>query len=317
MMKFGIVGAGIICGMHTAAIEKNSDCKLTMVADLDFEKATEAAKPYGAKAFTDYKDFLSDENDKPDAVILNLPHFLHCEVSIFFMSHGIHVLVEKPMAMSVEECDKMIEASKKYNASLAIGHVQHYLTAHDKIKEIIKSGEFGKLTRVTEIRTADYFTNRPAWFLDKKLSGGGLVMNYFAHSLDKLYYITEAELEDVSANLSNYANDYSIEEGAQILAKFSNGVSASITYTGGKVPIEEETRYHFTNGAAMVRFNTLYLSKDGEWVAAELEPSRSFERQLAAFIDMINGKENIVCKPEQGRKIIAGIEKVYKSDVLR
>lgn len=318
MIKIGIVGAGIICGEHTRAIEKTDTCKLTMVADLDLDKAVKAAEPYGAKAFTDYKDFVKDENEKPDAVILNLPHFLHCDVSIFFMSHGVHVLVEKPMAMNVEECDRMIEASKKYNVKLAIGHVQQYIRALDAVKDIIKSGEYGRLTRITELRNTDYFSRRPAWFLDKKLSGGGIVMNYCAHTLDKLFYVTGADILEIHSSLSNYLNDCSIEEGAQIFAKLSGGVSASLTYCGGNVPDETETKFYFTNGAVMIKNNTqLYMMKDKNWELVELEPMLMFERQLEAFINLIEGRETVAITGEYGKKVIAVIEKVYASTVLR
>lgn len=318
MIKIGIVGAGIICGEHAQAISLNPDCTLTMVADLDIDKAIKVAEPFGAKAFTDYKDFLKDETDKPDAVILNLPHFLHCEVSVFFMSHGVHVLVEKPMAMNVEECDRMIEASKKYNVKLAIGHVQQYIRALDVIKDIIKNGEYGRLTRITELRNTDYFKNRPAWFLDKKLSGGGIVMNYCAHTLDKIFYTTGAEILEIHSSLSNYANDCSIEESAQILAKFTGGISAALTYCGGKVPEECETKFYFTNGAVMIKNNSqLYMMKGKKWEPVELEPALMFERQLEAFINLIEGRESIAITGEYGRKVIAGIEKIYKSGIER
>ncbi len=318
MIKIGIVGAGIICGEHARAISLNPDCTLTMVADLDIDKAVKFAEPHGAKAFTDYKDFVKDEKEKPDAVILNLPHFLHCEVSIFFMSNGIHVLVEKPMAMNVEECDRMIEASKKYNVKLAIGHVQQYIRALDVVKDIIKSGEYGRLTRITELRNTDYFTKRPAWFLDKKLSGGGIVMNYCAHTLDKIFYTTEADLEEVHSSLSNYLNDCSIEESAQIFAKLSGGISAALTYCGGKVPEECETKFYFTNGAIMIKNNTqLHIIKDKKWEHVELEPLYMFERQLSAFIDLIEGRDSIAITGEYGKKVIAGIEKIYESGIER
>lgn len=318
MVKIGIVGAGIIASEHAAAISKRNDCKLTMVADLDIERAKKTAEPQGAEYFTDYKDFLNGEAEKPDAVILNLPHFLHCEAAVYFMSHGVNVLVEKPMAMSVEECDRMITVAKEYNVKLAVGHVQQYTKAHSVIKSIVENGDFGRLTRITELRNIDYFTNRPAWFLDKKLSGGGIVMNYCAHTLDKIFYITSADIEEIHANLSNYANDFTVEEGAQIIARLSNGASVSVTYCGGKVPNEYETKFYFTNGAAMVKNGTvLYFHQNGEWEKVELEQESAFDRQLSAFIDLLDGKESIVTKAETGRKIIAAIEQIYSEGVMR
>lgn len=129
--------------------------------------------------FTDYRDIVKET--EAEAVILNLPHFLQCEVTEFFLDSGLHVLVEKPMANTVAECDRMIAAAKRSGKKLALGHLQRFVASNRRVKEIYESGELGKFCMFHEFRSTDYFVpTRPRWFLDKKLAGGGIVMNYGA-----------------------------------------------------------------------------------------------------------------------------------------
>ena len=114
MIRIGIVGAGGIAKSHAAAIADNPDCAIAFVADIDKDRAEKMAAEYNALAFTDYKDF---DCEGIDAVILNLPHYLHCEATVFFLEKGVHVLCEKPMANTTDECDRMIAAAKKSERS--------------------------------------------------------------------------------------------------------------------------------------------------------------------------------------------------------
>ena len=132
MLKFGIVGAGIIGVNHQRAIEKNENCELVAICDTVLERAINLAKENpNIQCFTDYKEMC--EKVQMDAVVLNLPHFLHREVSVYFLEKGINVLVEKPMAMTKDECDAMINSSKKSGAKLAVGHVQRYVSIQTTI----------------------------------------------------------------------------------------------------------------------------------------------------------------------------------------
>lgn len=317
MIRIGIVGAGGVANAHADAIEKNEHCTIAMVADIVTEKAQQLAQRCGAAVYTDYRDFCNGEHEKPDVVILNLPHYLHCEVAVYFLSNGVHVLVEKPMAMNVDECKQMIRAAEDNGVKLGIGHVQQYVNAHDRLKEIIASGEYGKLVRITELRDINYFDNRPGWFLDKNLSGGGIVMNYCAHTLDKIIYITGEEPEEVYAVLSNYSNDCSIEEGAQVLVKFSGGISASFSYSGGHVPAEYETKFYFADGAVMLRDSELFLYENGQWKSHGGNDVSIFDKQIAALVDWLEGRQTLIATPEHGMKIIECIERILDNEVLR
>lgn len=309
MFKIGIVGAGIIGKEHSDAILKNNDCTLVAVADIDEAKAKELAAEHNAQFFTDYKKMA--ESVKIDAVILNLPHYLHCEVSIYFLNRGINVLVEKPMAMSVAECDKMIAAAKISGSKLAVGHVQRYYSAHKEIKKIIESEKFGKLCMIREVRNVNYLPNRPGWFLKKELSGGGIVMNYGAHTLDKILYTTGLSVENVYSAVSNPLSEDDVEINAQVLFELSGGVSACVTYCGCHIPGEYNTEYYFTNGVVKVEGGrNLIVFEDGKFVnyggTAEL-----ISEQLKEFIKFLNNEESEIVLPDYGREIISVIEKIY------
>lgn len=310
MFKIAIVGAGIIGKSHASAIFKNPDCELIAVCDVDAAKAEEVANQYAADCYTDYK--VLAEEVKMDAVILNLPHFLHCEVAVYFLDRGINVLVEKPMANTTEECDRMIEAAKKSGAKLAVGHVQRYYSPVREAKEIIDSGKFGKLCMITEIRNVDYVTpGRPRWFLSKALAGGGILMNYGAHSLDRIMYATGCRVEKVYGITSNPVSDHDVDVDAQLLLKLTGGVSAVVTYCGNRVPGEYETSFYFTDGALKIKGGEeLWVSENKQFVKRSRVYSSLLEEQLKELVKLLKGEENEIVTPEYGRHVIEVLEQV-------
>ncbi len=312
MLRIGIVGAGAIGGSHKNAIMNNEKCSIAAICDVVKEKAQELAEGTDANVYTDYKEMQI--NEQLDGVILNLPHFLHKEITVYFLENRIPVLIEKPMANSVEECDAMIEASQKYNTPLGVGHVQRYFKCHKYLRDLIQRNELGKLCMITETRNINYFPNRPKWFLDKKLSGGGILMNYGAHTLDKLFYMTGFSVDTVCANGSNFLTEDSIEAAAQVLLRFSNGCSAALTYSGCHTPNQYETHMYFTDGAVKIEScRTLWISKGANPLEqVDLSDENDiFGDQLAEFIKMIEGKDNDLATPSYSREVIAVLEKAF------
>lgn len=308
MFKIAIVGAGGVGKAHANVISVNPDCILVAVCDLIEERADEIATKFGAQSFTDYKEMC--EKVPMDAVIINLPHFLHLEVSVYFMERGINVLVEKPMAMNVAECDEIIRVAKENKVKLAVGHVQKYYSAYREIKKIIEEGTLGKLCMMTETRNVDYVTGRPAWFLKKSLAGGGIVMNYGAHSFDKFFYTTGLDVKNIHSVISNPVSDDDVEVNAQIFAEFEGGVTAQITYCGCHIPGEYNISFYFTDGVAKVLdgWRLQILTQDG---VKDVESSADiFDRQIAELVKLLKGEETEIVTPEYGRKVIEVLEKI-------
>lgn len=313
MLRIAIVGTGIIGLSHINAIKSLDNCRLCALCDINEDVVKKLAEENGVPYFLNYKDIPGSV--ECDAVIINLPHGLHCESSIFFLENGIHVLVEKPMANTTEECDKMIEAANKAGKKIAVAHVQRYFDTNIILKNIVDSGELGKLAMISEQRSINYFLDsRPRWFLSKKAAGGGILMNYGAHALDKVQFITGSYVKEISGSAFNIKNDYDIEGNAQYFAKLENGITCVGTFSGYSA-VTYENYYYFTGGAVRLRGNnTIEMIKDGdkEWTSIPItSKGAELAREISEFVKYAQGEEANIPNGNYGRSIIAAIEKVY------
>ena len=314
MIKIAIVGTGAIATAHIRAISKLPQCELVALCDLNEARVKELSEGLGVPYFLNYKDLPTAV--EVDAVILNLPHGLHVSASVFFLETGVHVLVEKPMANTVEECDTMIATAEKTGKKLAIAHVQRFFGVNREVKKIIDSGVLGRLCMYTEQRSINYFLpTRPAWFTNKKMSGGGIVINYGAHAFDRLFYTTGASSATICANCANYANEREVEGHAQILATLDNGVSASITFSGYSTVVYD-IYYYFTGGALHLNGTDSIEMKrecEAEWTAIKPECNEDeFVLEIEEFCKYIQGEPSEIPDAAYGRYIIHAIENVYK-----
>ncbi len=312
MYNIGVVGAGAIASTHKKAILEQDQCRLAAVCDTVREKAETLAEGTDARVYDNYEAMQAAES--LDAVILNLPHFLHKQVSVYFLERGVSVLVEKPMAITTAECDAMIAAAEKSGAKLAVGHMQRYHRCYRILKDMIANDRFGTLCGIREVRNCSYFRNRPAWFLDKKLSGGGILMNFGAHTLDKVFYTTGLKVKKVAASGNNFLTEDSVEAMAQLLVTFEGGVSGTFCYCGCKVPYEYRTDFYFTNGAAQIRNGwELWVSEaGGEFTRIEgCNDVGMIEAQMPEFVKLLNGEANEMATPEYGREVIAVLEQAF------
>lgn len=312
MLKFGIIGVGRISLSHLAALMNNDCSKVQAVADIDKKKATDIAAQYEANAYNNYIEMVN--NEELDAVVINLPHYLHCECTVYCAEHGLHVLLEKPMAVCEEECKTMILAAEKNNIKLMIGHVQRYYAENIKAKEIIQSGELGEIAFIVENRNSRYFSEkRPRWFLQKQLSGGGAMMNFGAHSLDKIIWLTDSEIKHINGKTGTFEEKFDIEGHAQAFIELENGVTAVISYSGYNCIPTNETKICFSKGEMkLCTGKGLWISREGEYEEIKLQnDSKPFELQMNTFIDCILDNKEIPIPGIYGMKIIKAIESVY------
>ena len=279
------------------------------------ERVKSYADKLGIPYFLNYRDIPAAV--ECDAVILNLPHGIHAEAAIFFLEAGINVLVEKPMANTVAECDAMIAAAEKSGKKLAIAHPQRFSKANIFVKNIIDSGELGRICMYNEQRSINYFDEkRPAWFTNKKMAGGGIVMNYGAHAFDRIFSLTGARPTEVFAGCDNFKNDKDVEGHSQIFAKFDNGMTASVTFSGYNTVLYEIVIY-FSNGAIRIRgINVDVKRGDGKWETTEgLHDGQDFVRELDSFCKYVKGESSEIEIPDTafGRSVIEAIQKAYNA----
>jgi predicted dehydrogenase len=190
-VKLGIIGIGVMGSSHVRDVSSSDFTQLVAVCDIDKERADQAAALTNARAFYDYRDMLAQAD--LDGIIVATPHYDHTPISIDALQKGIHVLVEKPIAVHAKDALKMIaayEAAKTQKPDLVFSamFMQRTYGHWKKIKEMIDGGELGKLVRTTWLittwfRTQSYYDNG-GWRATWKGEGGGVLLNQCPHNLD-------------------------------------------------------------------------------------------------------------------------------------
>ncbi|MCM3217832.1 Gfo/Idh/MocA family oxidoreductase [Niallia taxi] len=239
-LKIGVIGCGSIAQhRHLQEYSWNKAVEIVAVCDINEERAIEIGKEYSAKAYTDYKELLADKDI--DAVSVCTPNYLHAPISIDALNAGKHVLCEKPMATSSEEAAQMIEAAKKNGKKLMIGHNQRFVKSHQKARELIKSGEVGK---IYSFRSAFghggpeqwSVDGKESWFFQKEKAFIGAMGDLGVHKTDLLRYVLGEEFVEVGAFVETNAKDFAdVDDNAVCVLKTESGVigtlAASWAYT--------------------------------------------------------------------------------------
>ena len=229
-LRFAILGCGRIAQRHAEHISKKA--KLTAVCDIVIEKADVLASQYNTKAYYAITDLLK-ESDRFDVLSICSPNGLHAEHSILALNSGVHVLCEKPMALTVADCGYMIQASEKNNRRLFAIKQNRYNPPVAAVKQLIDEGKLGKIISIQLScfwnRNEAYYEN--SWKGTKELDGGTL-FTQFSHFVDLLYWMV-GDVEDVRAMMGNYQHQHTIEfeDTGVVILRFNNGAIGTINYT--------------------------------------------------------------------------------------
>lgn len=250
-MNVAIIGCGRIAINHLRAII-NNNLDLVALCDLDIKKTDEllsrADLKLSIKKYTDYKKMLY-ENHNLDFVAIATDSESHAEIALFFLQNNIHVIVEKPMAMSIEAADKMIKMAEEHNVKLCVCHQNRFNIAVQKVRQAIEENKFGKLSHgsihIRWNRGKSYY-DQASW-RGKWKSDGGALMNQCIHGIDLLRWMMGDEVEEVYGAIRNRFHDYlECEDIGMAVIKFKNGSIGTIEGTTNVYPKNlEETLYIF------------------------------------------------------------------------
>ncbi|WP_262686943.1 Gfo/Idh/MocA family protein [Paenibacillus baimaensis] len=313
-LKAAVIGAGIISDQHFEAMQRTEGYTPCAVVDINKDKAEQAAKRYGVRAYTDYHEMM--ETEQPNVAAIALPHFLHKETALYAAERGCHLMLEKPMALTTTECDEIIAAARRGNIRILVGHTQHYMAENLAAKAILNSGELGELVMINDTRHIHYYKDsRPQWFLEKAKSGGGILANLGAHSIDKIQWLTDSYVRRVRASVSHHGKRGDVEGSGIIWLELDNGIPATIVQSGYPGASRNETELIFTGG--MLKLNTgqdLWISRGGTYEPVEVTAiATPFELQYRELRDAIREARDPECSGDYGRSVIAAIEQVYRS----
>ena len=331
---FAIVGCGNIAPFHAEGICNTSGAELIAVCDKDEAKAKELAEKFSANVYFDYAEMLT--RDDIDVVNICLPSGLHAPLSIQAANAGKHVMVEKPLDITVEKCDSIIEACNKNRVKLATIFPSRFKASSMAIYKAIKSGRFGKLTlgdtNVKWYRSAEYYASgnwRGTW----KFDGGGALMNQSIHYIDLIQYFM-GPIESVTAHCSTIVKDIEVEDTAVAIVKFKNGALGTIEGTTTAYPgLEAIVAVHGENGSAIIDGESLVTWKfkdelpEDEQIRKELNKtissgaadpvssldSAGHQLQINDMVAAINENREPMVNGENGKKSVEIIRAIYKS----
>lgn len=229
-VKIGFIGIGDIIGCHLDALKANPEYELMGVCRRSPDKLRAQAATLGVKGYSDYRDMIID---KPDVVLISLPHNLHYQVALDALDAGCHVLMEKPVAISMKEINGLVTASKKAGRIILPAESSYWQSSYCTARKIVRSGKLGELLLGNFINHRFYFTDsRPDWFFKSEISGGGQFMNIGVHRAAAVRCIIgdDYEEESVTAAIHKTNPKYDIEAATQ----------AHVMYKGGEGMIYEE-----------------------------------------------------------------------------
>lgn len=251
-MKYALIGCGRIAVNHVKAA-LNNKLEIVAVCDVIPEKMEALLAKYDLqddktiKRYTDYKEMI--EAEKPELASIATESGIHAEIALYCIDKGVNVIIEKPMAMSMEDADKIIEAAKAKNVKVSACHQNRFNVAVQELRKALEAGRFGKLSHgsihVRWNRDHGYYDQaswRGTWAQD-----GGALMNQCIHGIDLLRWMMGDEIEEIYGATRQQFHDYlEAEDVGMAVVKFKNGAVGTIEGTTNVYPKNlEETLYIF------------------------------------------------------------------------
>ena len=308
-MRVGLIGSGWIQDFHARAVLAFPGARLAVVANHRAPSARALAERHGIpEVTTDWRSLVG--RGDVDAAVVGTPNALHAEQSIAFLEAGQHVLVEKPMAVSVAECDAMIAAAAAGGASLMVAHNWRFRDEVIAMRDRIAAGELG-----TVVKTRGYGVHAgdgpDGWFLDPALSGGGALVDMGVHAIDTARFVLGGPLpERLCAAISTRYGRYDVDDDGILLVGWSNGTNSVIEsgwWHPHKEGMEADTEVYGTEGYARI-FPREEPSPDYDHCSQPM-----YTAQMREFLGSIEEGRSPRPSGDDGRVVMEVVERAYAS----
>ncbi|MFP3155256.1 Gfo/Idh/MocA family oxidoreductase [Lachnospiraceae bacterium ZAX-1] len=302
MIKVGVIGCGKIAQVrHLPEYEANEHAKIAGVFDLNLKRAEEMAEKYGGKVYHSYEEMLAEEGI--EAVSICAANSAHCEITVAALRAGKHVLCEKPMAITLDECERMVSAAKETGKYLMIGHNQRLAKAHSKARELYAQGEIGHIITFKttfahtgpETWTVD---QKNIWFFDKKLAAFGAMADLGIHKTDLIQFLIGQKVSAVTAYVGTLDKKdalgrlIGVDDNAIAIYQMDGGAVGTMTASWTNYgPEDNSTVLYGTNGVMRIyddpNYSIIIEKKDGTKDHYKVDQIQSNENQTTSgVIDM-------------------------------
>jgi len=332
-VRFGMIGTSVganFCANGLALIANEGVAELVAVTSQREERAKEFASKWGVKYwYTDYKKMLKEA--PIDAVIINTPHYQHYPMALEALENDKHVLVDKPIAISLKEADEMIKKARERNLKLGVILQSRFDPTIRKVKDSVESGVFGRLifgeAIVEWFRTQEYY-DESSWRGRWATEGGGALINQAIHTIDLLVWIM-GQPEYLWAQMGTFTHKIEVEDLAAAIIRFKNGAIGVVQGSTAIYPgLPTRLEIHGTRGTAIIEGEVLRRwsiigeeeivlegTKEGlkTWARPELAPATNHASLIRDFAKAIIENREPTVNGVEGRKVLEVIMAIYES----
>lgn len=327
MFRFGILGCGMIANIHARAIQALPEAELLGVADHKPEMAKSFAEKFGGKSYESYAQMLSD--DLLDVVCICTPSCFHVQNAIEALEMGKHVVLEKPMALTVEDSDRLIETCQRTGKLLTVISQLRFSEDVRRVKKLLEENSFGRLSlcnlKMNYYRDEAYYASSP-WKGKKAFDGGGALMNQGIHGVDLLQYLV-GPVKEVRGRIKTVSHRIEVEDTAVAMLTFDNGAlgvieASTCAYPGfarkieiygdeGFVVLKEDQIEQLTvkkQSIPIEHSSAMDTAKDPSLLNFDLHRC-----QMQNLLNAIRGKDTLLVDACEGKKAVQIIEEIYNS----
>lgn len=331
-VRVAIVGCGKITErLALPQLITSKDAQVVVLIDTNLSAASRLVRRFhltGCRIETNWRQALRQPDI--DAVAVNVPNHLHAEMAIAALKAGKHVLVEKPIATSLREADAMVAASRKAHRWLMVEQTQRFDPMHEVAHAFIRSGKLGRIVRLRGLlghAGPEYWSGKKiSWFADKRLSGGGVLIDVGIHLVDLLRWISGKTVRRVCASAATLQKKRNVEDNAALLLQFTDGTLGSCEVSWTLRPYAVSTQFYGQRGTLRTCFGEKHPVAIS-WCKRKPDPNKPLgnpaylpvpaESRLGGpypyFIDCIIKDEKPFCSGEEGRATLAVVLAAYES----
>jgi predicted dehydrogenase len=311
-LRLGLIGLGVAGQRHAAAARKEPAVRLVGVAD-PAPGAAAAAADLGLPCYPRYEDLL--DAARLEAVIVSLPHAALSAVAAACARRGLHVLVEKPMGVTLAEAGAVIAAARAGGARLMVNFVHRFRAEYRQAQRLIAAGVVGRPVLILDSMTSGRST-MPAWVWDRAIAGGGMMMYNGVHSVDRLAWLAGSPIARVGGAAGTFSYPVEVEDTLVGVVVFRDGAlgaviqhksDASVTLGGW------DTAVWGTRGAIRVSGGVLEVASEAERTRLNVPEEDRFLGATREFVGAITGCRDPSPGGIDGYRALAGVLALYEA----
>ncbi len=316
-IRWGLIGCGDIAVKRVApALRDLPNCELVAVSRANADLAGPFARRFGArKWYPDWRDLAEDP--EVDAVYVATPVYLHADQTILAAERGKHVLCEKPMALDLEQCDRMIAACRAHQTRLGIAYYRHFYPLIRRMIEIIHSGEIGKVI-LAQINAFERFDPRPDdpryWFMRRNQAGGGPMFDFGCHRVEVFLHLL-GSVERTASSVGRVLFDREVEDTAAAIMEMTSGTRAILSVTHAAVLSQDTLDLYGSEGSIHVpvlnQGKALIRTRCGEREECHLPHANLHLPCIDDFVTAIQEDRESTVTGEVGRMVASVIQSIY------